>query len=170
MVKDKKERLIELLDKQKQKGIEEEEKREYETVLEEVNELFPNIDSEEEIEVLSKEDSEKVIDKLFVEFPFCNNGIEWTLMFHKTIFSNFIDYESALAELVIKNHKVSNEICYIIDLNFQHVIKTKLIRIIHRVEEVRNWDRYIYSPQIKLVIEFPSNDIAVGWKELASST
>lgn len=163
MMKDKKERLKELLDKQKQKGIEEEEKREYETVLEEVNELFSN--SEEEVEILSKEESKKIIDALFGEFPFCNNGIEWSLMFYKTIFSNFIDYESALAELVIKNHKVNNEICYIIDLNFKHVIKTKLIRIIHRVEEVRNWDRYIYSPQIKLVIEFPSNDIAVGWKE-----
>lgn len=44
-------------------------------------------------------------------------------------------------------------------------MKTKLISILHRVEEVRKWDRYIYSPQIKLVIEFPSNDIAVGWKE-----
>lgn len=165
MVKDKKERLKELLDKQKQKGIEKEEKREYETVLEEVNELFPNIDSEEEVEILSKEDSKKITDELFEEFPFCDNGIEWTLMFYKTTFSNFIYYESALAELVIKNLKVNNEICYIIDLNFEHVIKTKLIRIIHRVEEVRNWDRYIYSPQIKLVIEFPSNDISVGWKE-----
>ncbi|WP_036659335.1 hypothetical protein [Paenisporosarcina sp. HGH0030] len=164
-MKDKKERLKELLDKQKQKGIEEEEKREYETVLEEVNELFPNTDSEEEVEILSKEDSKRITDELFGEFPFGNNGIEWTLMFYKTIFSNFIDYESVLAELVIKNHKVNNEICYIIDLNFQHVIKTKLIKIIHRVEEVRNWDRYIYSPQIKLIIEFPSNDIAVGWKE-----
>lgn len=165
IVKDKKERLKELLDKQKQKGIEEDEKREYETVLEEVNDLFPNTDSEKEVEILSKEESKKIIDELFREFPFYDNGIEWTHMFYKTIFSNFIDYESALAELVIKNHKVNNEICYIIDLNFQRVIKTKLIRIIHRVEEVRNWDRYIYSPQIKLVIEFPSNDIAVGWNE-----
>lgn len=40
--KDRKERLKELLDKQKQKRIEEEEKREYEFLLEEVNELFPN--------------------------------------------------------------------------------------------------------------------------------
>lgn len=164
-MKDKKERLKELLDTQKQKGIEKEKKREYETVLEEVNELFPNIDSEGEVEILSNEDSKKITEKLFEEFPFCNNGIEWPLMFYKTTFSNLIDYESALAELVIKNHKVTNEICYIIDLNFEHVIKTKLIRIIHRVEEVRNWDRYIYSPQINLVIEFPSNDIAVGWKE-----
>ncbi|MGA3599031.1 hypothetical protein [Lysinibacillus agricola] len=165
MVKDKKERLKELLDKQKQKGIKEQEKREYETVLEEVNELFPNTDSEEEVEILSIEDSKKITDELFKEFPFYSNGIEWTLMFYKTIFSNFVDYEGALAELVIKNHNVNNEICYIIDLNYQHVIKTKLIRIIHRVEEVRNWGRYIYSPQIKLVIEFPSNDIAVGWKK-----
>jgi len=165
MVKDKKERLKELLDKQKQKGIKEQDKREYKTVLEEVNELFPNTDSEEEVEILSKEDSKKITDELFEEFPFYGNGIEWTLMFYKTIFSNFVDYEDALAELVIKNHNVNNEICYIIDLNYQHVIKTKLIRIIHRVEEVRNWGRYIYSPQIKLVIEFPSNDIAVGWKK-----
>ncbi|WP_155591592.1 hypothetical protein [Lysinibacillus cavernae] len=161
-MKDRKERLKELLDEQKQKGREEEEKRDYETVLEEVNELFPK--SEEKVEILSKEESKKIIDELYGEFPFCNNGIEWTRMYYKTIFSNFIDYESALAELVIKNHKVNNEICYIIDLNFQHIIKTKLIRIIHRVEEVRNWDRFIYSPQIKLVIEFTSNDIAVGWK------
>lgn len=62
-------------------------------------------------------------------------------MFYKTIFSNLVDYEGALAELVIKNYNVNNEICYIIDLNYQHVIKTKLIRIIHRVEEVRNWGR-----------------------------
>ncbi|KAA0965297.1 hypothetical protein FQ087_03025 [Sporosarcina sp. ANT_H38] len=164
-MKDKKVRLRELLDKQKQKEIEEVEKREYETVLEEVNDLFPNIDSEEEVEILSKEDSVIITDKLFLEFPFCESGIEWPLMFHKTIFSNFIDYERTLAELVLKNHKVNNEICYIIDLKFQHVIKTKLIKIIYRIEEVRNWDRYIYSPQIKLVIEFPSNDIAVGWKE-----
>ncbi|MFJ7933726.1 hypothetical protein [Sporosarcina sp. NPDC096371] len=165
-MKDKKERLKELLNKQKQKGIEEEEKKEYEAVLEEVNELFPNhMDYQEEVEILSKEESNKIKDELFEVFPFCNSGIEWGLMFYKTIFSNFIDYESALAELVINSHKVNNEICYIIDLNFQHVIKTKLIKIIHRVEEVRNWDRYIYSPQIKLVIEFPSNDIAVGWKE-----
>ncbi|MGE7950874.1 hypothetical protein [Lysinibacillus xylanilyticus] len=164
-MKDKKERLKELLDKQKQKGIKEQEKREYETVLEEVNELFPNIDSEEEVEILSIEDSKKITDELFKEFPFYSNGIEWTRMFYKAIFSNFVDYEGALAELVIKNHNVNNEICYIIDLNYQHVIKTKLIRIIHRVEEVRNWSRYIYSPQIKLVIEFPSNDIAVGWKK-----
>ena len=40
--KDRKERLKELLDKQKQKRIEEEGKREYEFLLEEVNELFPN--------------------------------------------------------------------------------------------------------------------------------
>ena len=165
MVKDKKERLKELLDKHKQKAIKEQEKREYETVLEEVNELFSNTDSEEEVEILSKEDSKKITDELFKEFPFYRNGIEWTLMFYKTIFSNLVDYEDALAELVIKNHNVNNEICYIIDLNYQLVIKTKLIRIIHRVEEVRNWGRYIYSPQIKLVIEFPSNDIAVGWKK-----
>lgn len=165
IVKDKKERLKELLDKQKQKGIEEDEKRDYEIILEEVNSLFPNTDSGEEVEILSKEESKKIIDELFREFPFCYNGIEWTHMFYKTIFSNFIDYESALAELVMKNHKVNNEICYIIDLNFQHVIKTNLIKIIHRVEEVRNWERYIYSPQLKLVIEFPSNDIAVGWKK-----
>lgn len=164
--KDRKERFKELLDKQKQKRIEEEETREYEFVLEEVNELFPNhIDYKEEVEILSEEDSKKIKDEIFEVFPFCNNGIEWGLIFYKTIFSNFIDYESALAELVIKNHKINNEICYIIDLNFQFVIKTKLSRIIHRVEEVRNWDRYIYSPQIKLVIEFPSNDIAIGWKE-----
>ncbi|MFF2175906.1 hypothetical protein ACFVT8_05510 [Lysinibacillus sp. NPDC058147] len=159
----KKERLKELLDKQKQKRIKEEEKREYETVLEEFNELFPNTDSE--VEILSKEDSKKITDELFEEFPFCSSGVEWTLMFYKTIFSHFVDYEGALAELVIKNHKINNEICYIIDLNYQHVIKTKLIKIIHRVEEVRKWDRYIYSPQIKLVIDFPSNDIAVGWKK-----
>lgn len=83
-------------------------------------------------------------------------------MFYKTIFSNFVDYEGALAELVIKNHKVNNEICYIIDLNSQHVIQTKLIRIIHRIEEVRNWDRYMYLPQIKLMIEFPSNNQITG--------
>jgi len=165
MVKDKKERLKELLAKQKQKELEEEEKREYENVLEKVCELFPNTDFEEEVEILSKEDSKKITDELFEEFPFGANGIEWTLMFDKTIFSNFVDYEGALAELVIKNHKVNNEICYIIDIYSQHVIKTKLIKIIHRVEEVRNWDRYIYSPQMKLVIEFSSNDIAVGWKK-----
>lgn len=165
MLKDKKERLKELLDKKKQKRIKEEEKSVYETVLEEVNELFPNTDSEEEVEILSKEDSKKITDELFKKFPFCSSGIEWTHMFYKTIFSNFVDYEGALAELVIKNHKVSNEICYIIDLNSQYVIKTKLIRILHRVEEVRNWDSYIYSPQINLVIEFSSNDIAVGWKK-----
>ncbi|SKB30881.1 hypothetical protein SAMN06295926_101372 [Lysinibacillus sp. AC-3] len=165
MVKDKKERLKELLAKQKQKELKEEEKREYETILKEVYALFPNIVSKEEVEILSKEDSKKITEELFDEFPFGANGIEWTFMFYKTIFSNFVDYEGALAELVIKNHKVNNEICYIIDLNSQHVIQTKLIRIIHRVEEVRNWDRYIYSPQIKLVIEFSSNDIAVGWKK-----
>jgi len=32
------------------------------------------------------------------------------------------------------------------------------------VEEVRRWDKYIYVPKLKLVIDFPSNDIAVGWK------
>lgn len=114
---------------------------------------------------MSKEGSQKLIDELFQEFPFCTTGIEWTSMFYKTIFSNFIDYESALAELIIKNHKVNNEECYIIDLNFQYVIKTNLMNIINRVDEIRNWDRYIYSPKIKLVIEFPSNDIAVGWKK-----
>ena len=86
-------------------------------------------------------------------------------MFYKNIISIFNDYESEIAELVIKNHNMENEICYIIDLNFEYSIKTKFISIIHRVEEVRNWDRYIYSPQIKLVIEFPSNNIMVGWKE-----
>ncbi|MFJ7975765.1 hypothetical protein ACIQZI_08605 [Peribacillus sp. NPDC096379] len=168
--KDRKERLKELLDKQKQKRIEEEEKeegkREYEFLLEEVNELFPNhMDYKEEVEILSKEDSEKIKDELFEVFPFHNSGIEWRLMFYKTIFCNFIDYESALAELINKNHKLNNEICYIIDFNYRYVIKTKLTNIIYRVEEVRTWDRYIYCPQIKLVIEFPSNDIAVGWKE-----
>ncbi|QSB10076.1 hypothetical protein JTI58_24415 [Lysinibacillus fusiformis] len=162
-MKNKKERLKMLLDKQKQKAIDEEEKREYETVLEEVQALFPNL--EDEVEILSKEESNKIIDELFAEFPFHAYGIDWTLVFYKTIFSNFIDYESALAELVIKNHKIHNDIGYIIDLRYQHVMKTKLISILHRVEEVRKWDRYIYSPQIKLVIEFSSNDIAVGWKE-----
>ncbi|EON70671.1 hypothetical protein [Lysinibacillus sphaericus] len=165
MSKDRKERLKELLDKQEQKRVEEKEKREYEFVLEEVNELFPNHnDYKEEVEILSKEDSEKIKDELFKVFPFCNNGIEWDLMFYKTIFSNFIDYKSALAELINKNHKLNNEICYIIDFKYQYVIKTKLTNIIHRVEEVRTWDRYIYCPQTKLVIEFPSNDVAVGWK------
>ena len=163
IVKDKKERLKMLLDKQKQKAIDEEVKREYETVLEEVQVLFPN--AEDEVEILSKEESNKIKDELFAEFPFHAHGIDWTLVFYKTIFSNFIDYESTLAELVNKNHKIHNEIGYIIDLHYQHVMKTKLISILHRVEEVRKWDRYIYSPQIKLVIEFPSNDIAVGWKE-----
>lgn len=165
MGKERKERLKELLDKQKQKEVDAEEKRQYELVLEEVNDLFPNIQSKEEVEILSKEDSQKIIDELFEEFPFGTNGIEWSRMFYKTIFSNFIDYESALAELIIKNNMVNNRMRYIIHLNFKHVIKTKLINIIHRVEEVRNWDRYIYSPQIKLIIEFPSNDIAVGWKK-----
>ncbi|MFJ7405044.1 MULTISPECIES: hypothetical protein [unclassified Lysinibacillus] len=164
-MKDQKERLKELLALQKQKRIEEEDKREYEIALDEVNDLFPNMSVEEEVAILSKEDSKKITDDLFEEFPFCHSGINWTLMFYKTIFSNFVDYESALAELVIKNHKVHDEICYIIDLNGPHVIKTKLFNIIQRVEEVRRWDKYIYAPQIKLVIEFPSNDIAVGWKE-----
>ena len=163
IVKDKKERLKILLDKQKQKAIDEEEKREYETVLEEVQALFLNL--EDEVEILSKEESKRIIDELFAEFPFHTNGINWTHLFYKTIFSNFIDYESALAELVIKNHKIHNEIGYLIDFHYQHVIKIKLISILHRVEEVRKWDRYIYSPQIKLVIEFSSNDIVVGWKE-----
>jgi len=74
MVKDKKERLKELPEKQKQKGIEEEEKREYETVLEEVNELFPNIDSEEEVEILSKEDS-----KIIIRLKESENGTELIL-------------------------------------------------------------------------------------------
>lgn len=164
-MKDKKERLKELLAQQKQKRIEEEEKRAYEIVLEEVNDLFSNMSVEEDVAILSKEDSKKITDDLFEAFPFCHSGIDWTLMFSKTIFSNFVDYESALLELVMKNHKVHDEICYIIDLNAQHVIKTKLFNIIYRVEEVRCWDKYIYAPQIKLVIEFPSNDIAVGWKE-----
>ena len=85
-------------------------------------------------------------------------------MFCKTIFSNHIDYESSLVELVMTNHQVNNETdCYIIDFKYQHAIKTKLINILHRIEEVRNWDLYIYSPQLKLVIEFPHNDIVVGW-------
>lgn len=70
MVQDKKERLKELLDKQKQKGIKEQEKREYETVLEEVNELFPNTDSEEEVEILSKEDSKKLLMNYSKNFHF----------------------------------------------------------------------------------------------------
>lgn len=158
--KDRNERLKVLLDKQKQKSIDEEKKREYDRVLEEVNELFP---SHKEVAILSVEESEKIIDELFEVFPFCSYGIEWERMFYKTIFSNNTNYESALAEFVIKNHKINNEICYIIDLNLKHVIKTKLVSIIHRIEEVRTWDRYIYSPQINLVMEFPSNDIAVGW-------
>ncbi len=165
IINDRKKRLRELLEKQKQKSRVEQEKKDFEMVLDEVNKLFPNIDDQVEVDILTKEDSEKIIDNLFKEFPFCNSGIDWQLMYCKSIFSNFIDYESALAELLIKNFNVNNEICYIIDLNYQHVIKTKLITIVHRIEEVRTWDRYIYSPKIKLVIEFPSNDIAVGWKE-----
>lgn len=65
MVKDKKERLKELLAKQKQKELKEEEKREYETVLKEVHVLFPNIVSEEEVEILSKEDSKKIKEEIF---------------------------------------------------------------------------------------------------------
>ncbi len=164
-MKDKKERLKELLALQNEKRKEAEEQRAYEIVVEEVNELFSNIRFEEEVAILSKEASKKITDDLFEEFPFCHSGIDWTRMFYKTIFSNFVDYESALAELVMKNHKEQHTYCYIIDLNAQHVIKTQLVNILHRVEEVRHWDKYIYAPQIQLVMEFPSNDIAVGWKK-----
>lgn len=160
---DKKERLKELLALQKQKTIDEEEKRAYDLVVEEMNTLFPNGRSEEVV-FLSKEDSDKIVDEFFEAFPFSTTGIDWTLMFHKTIFSNYIDYESALAELVLSNHKEHHAVCYIIDLNAQHVMKTNMLATIHRVEEVRRWDKYIYVPKLKLVIDFPSNDIAVGWK------
>jgi len=164
---DRKERLKELLDKQRQKRIAEEEKREYEYFLEEVNELFPNdIEYKEEVGILSKEDSEKIKDELVEGFPFVNNGrINWGLMFYKVIFSASVDYESALIEVMNKNHKLNNELCYIIDFNYQYVIKTNLTIIIHRLEQVSSPDRYIYCPQVKLVIDFPSGDIAVGWKK-----
>lgn len=160
---DRKARLQELLNKQKQKEYAQEKKKAYETVLEEVNELFPISDGN--VEILSEEESQAIVNELFEVFPFYENGINWDLMSHKTFYSNSSDYESSLGELINRKHKLENEISYIIDLNFQHVIETKLTNILYRIEEIRTWDRYIYCPQFKLVIEFPSNFIAVGWKE-----
>ncbi|SOC23381.1 hypothetical protein SAMN05880501_11564 [Ureibacillus xyleni] len=161
MDEERKERLEQLLEKQKQKEREVEEKREYEMILEVVQDLFPD----GAVEILSREASDKVIDKLFDEFSFAFTGIEWSVMTYKAVFSNSIDYESALAELLLKNHRIQSELCYIIDLNHKHVIQTRWMEFIYRIEEIRMWDRYIYSPQLKLVIEFPSNDIKVGWKK-----
>ncbi|WP_043931186.1 hypothetical protein [Bacillus sp. EB01] len=57
--KERKEQLKELVIIQKQKRMEEEEKRKYEYFLEDVNQLFPN-GNKEEVEILSKEDSKKI--------------------------------------------------------------------------------------------------------------
>jgi len=158
---DRKARLKELLEKQKQKELASEKTRAYELVIEEVNDLFPS----EDVRILTKEESQAIENELFEVFPFHEGGINWDLMLHKAIYSNFIAYESSLVELINNNHKLKNELCYIIDLNYEHVIETKLTNILHRIEELRTWDRYIYCPQLKLVIEFPSNIIPVGWKK-----
>ena len=82
--KDRKERLQEKLDKLKQKRIEEDERREYERVLEVVNDLFPNhIENNEEVEILSKVDSDKIKDELFEVFPFNESGMSGVECFTK---------------------------------------------------------------------------------------
>jgi hypothetical protein len=165
---DRKERLKELLDKQKQKTMAEEKDKQYELVLEVVMDLFPNSYSDtEEVEILSEESSDTIKNNLLHTYPFTHNGIDWTFMFHKAIFSIHTDYESALVELLGKNLKCKNDTrCYLVDNKYPYVIKTKLSNVISRVEEVREWmwDGFIFSPELQLVIEFPSNDVAIGWK------
>ena len=65
---DRKARLQELLNIQKQKEYAQGKKNAYETVLEEVNELFPISDGN--VEILSEEESQAIVNELFEVFPF----------------------------------------------------------------------------------------------------